>query len=86
MLKRTRKQTQDINQFGADVTLRSMGTELPQLNQSVISQIMAAMKCRDGLKGDAVTVHARLSLVQRKASVRRAAQARWVKTGKPGQK
>jgi hypothetical protein len=44
----------------------------------VVSQIMAAMGRKGGLKG-AATLNARLSPAQRKASARRAAQARWGK-------
>jgi hypothetical protein len=78
MPKRTRKQSQDINQFAADVVGRSTGTEPATLKQAVISQVMAAMGRRGGLKG-AATLNARLSPAQRKASARRAAEARWGK-------
>ena len=78
MPKRTRKQTQDINQFAADVVRQSTGTEPPEPNQAVISQVMAAMGRKGGLKG-AATLNARLSPAQRKASARRAAKARWGK-------
>ena len=79
MPKRTRKQTQDINQFAADVVRRSTGSELPIPNQAVISQVMAAMGRKGGLKG-AATLNARLSPAQRKKSAQRAARARWGKT------
>ena len=78
MPKRTRNQSQDINQFAADVVKRSTGGEPALPNQAVISQVMAAMGRRGGLKG-AATLNGRLSPAQRKASARRAAQARWEK-------
>jgi len=80
MPKRTRNKSQDINQFAADVVRRSTGGELAVPNQAMISQVMAAMGRRGGLKG-AETLNARLSPAQRKASARRAAQARWGKKG-----
>jgi hypothetical protein len=78
MPKRTRNQSQDINQFAADVVKRSTGGEPALPNQAVISQVMAAMGRRGGLKG-AAALNGRLSPAQRKASARRAAQARWEK-------
>jgi hypothetical protein len=78
MPKRTRKQSQDIDQFAADVVRRSTGGEQAMPNQAVVSQVMAAMGRRGGLKG-AATLNGRLSPAQRKASARRAAQARWGK-------
>ncbi|SRR5579883_2437156 len=106
MPKRTRKQTQDINQFAADVVRRSIRIPLkeeimpftpnndpdakgdpPPWNpravpaepdRATISQVMAAMGRKGGLKG-AATLNARLSPAQRKASARRAARARWGK-------
>ena len=110
MPKRTRKQTQDINQFAADVVRRSTGIdsrlgdespatlftprkgpkcEPPPWNPSpgaaepdraTISQVMAAMGRRGGLKG-AATLNARLTPAQRKRSAQRAAAARWGKKG-----
>lgn len=77
MPKRTRNQ--DINQFAADVVRKSTGSEPPTPSQSVISQVMAAMGRRGGLKG-AATLNARLTPAQRKKSAQRAAAARW---GKP---
>ena len=77
MPKRTRKQTQDINQFAADVVRKSTGSE-PAMDRSLVSQVMAAMGRKGGLKG-AATLNARLSPAQRKASARRAAEARWGK-------
>jgi len=53
MPKRTRKQSQDIIQFAADVVRRSTGGEPAVLNQAIISQVMAAMGRRGGLKGAA---------------------------------
>ncbi len=47
-------------------------------DQAVISQVMAAMGRRGGLKG-AATLNKRLTPAQRQASARRAAQARWGK-------
>lgn len=43
-----------------------------------ISEVVRAMGRRGGLKG-AATLNARLTPAQRKASARRAAQARWGK-------
>ncbi len=77
MPKRTRKETQDINQFAADIVKRSTGSE-PAPSQATISQVMRAMGRRGGLKG-AATLNARLSPAQRKKSAQRAAQARWGK-------
>ena len=62
MPKRARKQSQDINQFAADVVRRSSGGEPAVPNQAIISQVMAAMGRRGGFKG-AVTLNARLSPV-----------------------
>jgi hypothetical protein len=78
MPKRTRKESQGINQFAADVVRQSTGAEPSEPAQSVISQVMAAMGRRGGLKG-AATLNARLSPAQRKKSAQRAAQARWEK-------
>lgn len=80
MPKRTRKQTQDVNQFAADVVRKSTGSE-PTMDRSLVSQVMAAMGRKGGLKG-AATLNARLSPAQRKASARKAAQARWAKESK----
>ena len=81
MPKRTRKQTQDINQFAADVVRKSTGIGEPQFPQATISQVMAAMGRKGGLKG-AATLNAKLTPAQRRASARRAAQARWGKRAK----
>jgi hypothetical protein len=78
MPKRTRKESQDINQFASSVLQRTIqdseGTGEP--DRATISQVMAAMGRRGGLKG-AATLNARLTPAQRKASARRAAKARW---------
>jgi hypothetical protein len=83
MPKRTRNESQDINQFAHSIVKQS--TEEPGpvdlTDQAAISQVMRAMGRRGGLKG-AATLNARLSPAQRKASARRAAQARWGKTPK----
>jgi len=83
MPKRTRRKTQDINQFAASVVARSTGSDLPVDldDRSTVSQIMREMGRRGGLKG-AATLNARLSPAQRKASARRAAEARWGKKEK----
>jgi hypothetical protein len=82
MPKRTRKQTQDINQFAADVVRRSTGIETAATpNQALVSQVMAAMGRKGGLKG-AATLNARLSPAQRKKSAQNAARARWAKKDK----
>jgi hypothetical protein len=87
MPKRSRKESQDINQFAASIVRQS--TEEPGpvdlTDKAAISQVMAAMGRRGGLKG-AATLNARLSPAQRKKSAQRAARARWGKNGKPGQK
>ena len=81
MRKRTRKkESQDINQFAASV-LRQTIASSEEPDQSTISQVMRAMGRRGGLKG-AATLNSRLTPAQRKASARRAAQARWGKKGK----
>jgi hypothetical protein len=94
MPKRTRKrESQDINQFAASIVAQTTASKPPtpmqaaQLdldNPAIRSQIMRAMGSRGGVKG-AKTLNARLSPAQRKASARRAAQARWGKTkaGRP---
>ena len=79
MPKRTRK-TQDINQFAADVVRKATTGGEPAIPETTISQVMAAMGRRGGLKG-AATLNSRLTPAQRKASARRAAQARWRKKG-----
>jgi hypothetical protein len=79
MPKRTRKkESQDINQFAASIVARATADPPPvNLNDPAIrSQIMRAMGSRGGVKG-AATLNARLSPAQRKASAKRAAQARW---------
>ena len=82
MPKRTRKETQDINQFAADVVRRSTGMEsAPEPDRATISQVMAAMGRKGGLKG-AATLNARLTPAQRKRSAQRAAAARWGKTAR----
>ncbi|MBZ5591340.1 MAG: histone H1 [Acidobacteriia bacterium] len=80
MPKRTRTKSQDINQFAASIVAQSTGSALPVDldNPLTASQIMREMGRRGGLKG-AATLNARLSPAQRKASARRAAQARWGK-------
>jgi len=80
MPKRTRKKTQDINQFAADVLRQTIHEPSPvDLNdKETVSQIMRAMGRSGGLKG-AATLNARLTPAQRKASARRAAQTRWGK-------
>ncbi len=77
MPKRTRNEPQDINQFAADIVKRSTGGE-PAPTQATISQVMAAMGRKGGLKG-AATLNARLTPAQRKKSAQRAARARWGK-------
>lgn len=83
MPKRKRKESQDINQFAAAVVRQR--TEQPGpvdlTDRAAISQVMAAMGRRGGLKG-AATLNARLTPAQRKASARRAARARWEKKAK----
>lgn len=80
MPKRTRKESQDINQFAASVMKRTIeaSEERAEPDRATISQVMAAMGRRGGLKG-AATLNARLSPAQRKRSAQRAAQARWGK-------
>jgi hypothetical protein len=80
MPKRTRKESQDINQFAADAVRRT--TERPGpvdlTDSEAISQVMRAMGRRGGLKG-AATLNARLTPEQRKRSAQWAAAARWGK-------
>jgi hypothetical protein len=80
MPKRTRKESQDINQFAADVVRRSTQEPGPVdlSDKAAISQVMSAMGRRGGLKG-AATLNARLTPAQRKKSAQRAAVARWGK-------
>jgi hypothetical protein len=81
MPKRTRKQSQDINQFAASVVQKTIevSEEGPiDLNKAAISQVMREMGRRGGIKG-AATLNARLSPAQRKRSAQRAAKARWGK-------
>ncbi len=59
MPERTRKGFQDINEFADDVVRRSTGSE-PTPSQATISQVMAAMGRKGGLKG-AATLNARLN-------------------------
>lgn len=82
MPKRTR--SQDINQFAASVVARATAEPHPPVDlddPEIRSQIMRAMGSRGGIKG-AATLNARLSPAQRKASARRAAQARWGNSSK----
>jgi hypothetical protein len=83
MPKRTRRESQDINQFAAAVVRQS--TEEPGpvdlTDKAAVSQVMRAMGRRGGLKG-AATLNAKLTPAQRKASARRAAKARWGKRGR----
>jgi len=82
MPKRTRKrESQDINQFAASIVAQATAPPVDLNNPAVRSQIMRAMGSRGGIKG-AATLNARLSPAQRKASARRAAQARWGKKAK----
>ena len=80
MPKRTRNESQDINQFAADIVRRSTESKPPAPSQATISQVMAAMGRKGGLKG-AATLNARLTPAQRKKSAQRAARARWGKKG-----
>jgi hypothetical protein len=80
MPKRTR--SQDINQFAASIVAKATAEPPVDLDDPEIrSKIMRAMGSRGGIKG-AATLNARLSPAQRKASARRAAQARWGKASK----
>ncbi len=87
MPKRTRKESQDINQFAHSIVKQS--TEQPGpvdlTDREAISQVMRAMGRRGGLKG-AATLNARLSPAQRKKSAQRAAKARWGEKRKSDQK
>jgi hypothetical protein len=78
MPKRTRKESQDINQFAASVLRQTIEVTEPAPDQATISEVMRAMGRRGGIKG-AATLNARLSPAQRKKSAQRAAQARWRK-------
>ena len=78
MPNRMRKDSQDINQFAADVVGRSAEQAGPVdlTDRAAISQVMRAIGRRGGIKG-AATLNASLTPAQRKASARRAARARW---------
>jgi hypothetical protein len=81
MPKRTRKESQDINEFAFSVVKQSTEAPVPGVdlsNKATVSQIMREMGRRGGLKG-AVTLNARLTPAQRKKSAQRAARARWGK-------
>jgi hypothetical protein len=82
MPKRTRKESQDINQFAASVVQRTVEASesgpVDLTDKEAISQVMRAMGRRGGIKG-AATLNARLSPVQRTRSAQRAARARWGK-------
>ena len=80
MPKRTRNESQDINQFAASIVRQSTQEFEPAPDEKTISEVMRAMGRRGGLKG-AATLNARLSPAQRKKSAQRAAQARWAKKG-----
>jgi len=86
MPKRTRKESQDINQFAASIVRHTIETseKQPEPDRATISQVMSAMGRRGGLKG-AATLNAKLTPAQRKKSAQRAARARWGdrKTAKP---
>jgi hypothetical protein len=74
--RRARNESQGVRQFAADIVRRSTGREPPMPDHAVISQVMAAMGRRGGLKG-AAALNGKLSPAQRKASARQADQARW---------
>jgi|HubBroStandDraft_6_1064221.scaffolds.fasta_scaffold3237293_2 hypothetical protein len=78
MPKRTRKESQDINQFAASVVAQSTGSPLPVNldDKMTVSRLMSEMGRRGGLKG-AATLNAKLSPAQRKKSAQKAALARW---------
>jgi len=84
MPKRTRKESQDLNQFGASIVAQvAQATEAPipgvdLNNRATVSQIMREMGRRGGLKG-AATLNARLTPAQRKKAAQLAARARWGK-------
>jgi hypothetical protein len=78
MPKRTRKQSQDINQFAAAVVRQSTQEPPADPDEAMISRVMSAMGRKGGLRG-AATLNAKLSPAQRKKSAQRAAQARWGK-------
>jgi hypothetical protein len=70
-----------INQFAASIVAQATAPPVDLDNPAIRSQIMRAMGSRGGVKG-AATLNSRLSPAQRKASARRAAQARWGKKAK----
>jgi hypothetical protein len=78
MPKRTRTKSQDVNQFAASIVAQSTDLPVNLDDRSMVSHIMREMGRRGGLKG-AATLNGRLSPAQRKASARRAANARWSK-------
>jgi hypothetical protein len=76
MPKRTRKETQGINEFASSIVRQTIEASevgpVDLTDQAAISQMMRAMGRRGGLKG-AATLNAWLGTAQR------AAQARWGK-------
>jgi hypothetical protein len=93
MPKRTRTAfSQDINQFAASIVQQveqATGSTKPTSkarvidlnNKATVSEIMREMGRRGGIKG-AAALNGKLTPEQRKRSARKAAKARWAKTGK----
>jgi hypothetical protein len=83
MPKRTRRESQDINQFAASVVAQSNGSQLPVDldDKAIVSQIMREMGRRGGKKG-AAALNGSLTAKERTMSARRAALARWGKRAK----
>lgn len=86
MPKRTRKQSQDINQFAASVVAQATGSAPASLpvdldDKATVSEIMREMGRRGGIKG-AATLNGSLTAKQRTLSARKAARARWANRAK----
>jgi hypothetical protein len=86
MPKRTRKESQDINQFAASIVRQATGQVPPEItidlnDKATVSEIMREMGRRGGVKG-AATLNGRLTAKERKLSAQKAARARWAKRAK----
>jgi hypothetical protein len=78
--KRTRSESQDINQFAASVVTQSTEVPIPAdiSNKTAVAAFMREMGRRGGLKGGHARA-AKLTPRQRTLSARKAANALWAK-------
>ncbi|MGI8959981.1 MAG: hypothetical protein ACR2IV_09525 [Bryobacteraceae bacterium] len=81
MPKRTRKESQDINQFAASIVRQVTEVPVDLNDKTTVSQIMREMGRRGGIKG-AATLNGSLTAKQRTLSAQKAARARWAKRAK----